>query len=193
MDIQENIFKNTNTDTNTVYVVKENNQTSEGELVKIGNIRHLSTDNKKQVNVEKRGIESVYNFNKEICNFIAENGNESNFGGKYVNLFHYIECSDICGLVFSKMMWRRCTGYLVIQTSSKGVRYLCYLYDEINHNGQSFGTGCELAAKNVKYIKEHFRKCIPELNSLVNISQIVNKNSKSILRLDNNLDKDFGL
>ena len=93
---------------------------------------------------------SVLKFNKKIFSKICEDE------GYDTNVNIDIEAEDIKGKIIYIMRYRRCTVYLVIQTSSLGTRLLAYLYSKIKHSAQSFGTGCHQVDK--KDILEHFPK-----------------------------------
>ena len=47
---------------------------------------------------------------------------------------------DLTSVVIGMMKWRRCTGYILAQLSSRGVRCVVYLDDTVRHNAMSFGT-----------------------------------------------------
>ncbi len=53
------------------------------------------------------------------------------YGNKEPNIT--IKSDDITILIFRKILYRRCTVYLVSQSSDKGSRILAYLYSKINH------------------------------------------------------------
>lgn len=159
-----------------VYIMK-----SDHTLQKIGTI----TSSNNMVNVNKIGISSVDNFNSQLLDYIKYDNSYS------TNVFHVIESEDIFGIVFYILRWRRCTGYLVIQKSNRGVRYLCYLYSKIKHSAQSFGTSCE----NVDYsvIKEAFIKHKTDYMKMLRKCEAMYKIKNGINNINSNIDKLFGI
>lgn len=126
---------------NTVFILQNNKS-----LKKIGTIN----DKNKEIRIILSSVDSVNYFNEQVFQFInADNG-------LYTNVNFIIKSFDITGVIFHILRWRRCTGYFVIQKSNKGTRYICYLYDKIKHNGQSFGTTCEVVADDIDNIKSTF-------------------------------------
>ena len=76
-------------------------------------------------------------------------------------MYYFVVSTTLSGLIFKILRWRRCTGYLVIQKSDYRTRFLCYLYDEIKHNAQSFGTSYFNITGNE--IKIYFEESYPIL------------------------------
>ena len=136
-----------------VYIMNKNN-----EFLKIG---ELNNSNKNLT--LNSGIKSVDNFNIKFLNYI-ENTQPLN----YYNSFDIIKSDDIIGIIFDKLKWRRCNGYLVLQISNKGFRYICYLHDIINHSANSFGTSYNLVKKD--YIVQQFIKKISILDKIIDYS-----------------------
>ena len=100
--------------------------------VKIGSLNNDSVD------INATGLSSVDSFNKQMLKYISETHDSSK--QKFNDNVEIIESEDIVGIVFHIIRWRRCTGYIVIQLSDRGVRYLCYLVDAIYHKSEAFGT-----------------------------------------------------
>ena len=123
----------------------------------IGTI-NTNQQNLKSINIikvqERQGIytpkdsvltHDIDNFNKQVLDFI------SNDDGLNCDPRHFVVSTTLSGLIFKILRWRRCTGYLVIQKSDYRTRFLCYLYDEIKHNAQSFGTSYfNITGKEIK-------------------------------------------
>jgi len=150
----------------TVFLMK-----NDGNLMEIGAI----TDNNVQVN--KIGIKPVDNFNEQILYFIKNDDDVS------TDVMHIITSGDIFGIVFHIMRWRRCTGFLVIQHSVKGNRYLCYLYDKVKHWGTSFATTPNLV--KIEEVKQEF----------INAKKILAEHIKqcTVLLSDYDIDDSFGV
>ena len=127
---------------NTVYIVQNNTN-----LHKLGTINN---DDSREVRLISSLVDTVNYFNEQIFSFIKQDD------GIDTDVLHFINSGDINGVIFNIMRWRQCTAYLVIQKSSNSVRYLCYIYDKIKHNGQCFGTTCEMAAQDLPKIKSCF-------------------------------------
>lgn len=131
------------------------------ELVKImrsdGSYKDIGLIKPKKTVVYETGILEVDQFNKEMLNFIR-----SDKGYKKTKV---INAADIQGFIFRIMRWRRCTAYLVVQTSRFGTRYLCYMYDKIKHHGQSFGTSSNMVKKSE--IVNEFKKTCADYDSSV--------------------------
>jgi hypothetical protein len=113
------------------------------------------------------GISSVDNFNRNLLNLIKSyeiNG----FIPKFYNIFDIIENEDITAYVISQIIYRRCSVYLVIQTSNIGFRYLCYFYDKIYHNAECFGTSYNLLEK--KDIINYFEKTLNKIKNTIDLN-----------------------
>lgn len=67
------------------------------------------------------------------------------------------------------MQWRRCSAYLIIQTSNIGYRYLCYFYDHINHHAQCFGTSYYLVKKTE--IINYFNYKLDEIKKVIDFER----------------------
>ena len=109
------------------------NDFSQIEIASINKLKNHITMKK------NTGLSSIDIFNKQICEHISKDIlDESDT---------WIQSEDIKGICYGIMRWRRCTSYLVIQISSRGIRHLCYFSDEIKHNATSFGTSMEHVKK----------------------------------------------
>lgn len=130
-----------------VYIMKDDNS-----LIDIGSIKSVSGE----ISFKNSGYlpSSVLEFNTLMFDIIhKDEGYDTD-----VNID--IKAKDIKGKIIYIMRYRRCTVYLVIQTSALGTRLLAYLYSKINHSSQSFGTGCHQVQK--KDILEHFPRDLVE-------------------------------
>ena len=131
----------------TVYIMNDDKS-----LIDIGSIESVSG----RILLKNEGYlpSSVLKFNKLMFDIIhKDEGYDTD-----VNID--IEAEDIKGKIIYIMRYRRCTVYLVIQTSALGTRLLAYLYSKIKHSAQSFGTGCHQVDK--KDILKHFPKDLLE-------------------------------
>lgn len=144
--------------TNKIIVWKNNlNYLEIGEL----------NDNKISLTLST-GISSVDKFNEDMLNFIKSyelNG----FYPKVYDMFDIIENEDITAFVISQLKYRRCTVYLVIQTSAIGYRYLSYFYDKVYHNATSFGTSYKLVSKDK--IINCFENILNEIENKIDINK----------------------
>jgi len=123
----ENNGKNT---INTIYIMK-----SDGSLQVVSEVDTSKTNN---IVINETPISSVNNINRQLTTYIVSD--KDIYGNKEPNIT--IKSDDITILIFRKILYRRCTVYLVSQSSDKGSRILAYLYSKINHSAQSFGTDC---------------------------------------------------
>lgn len=126
---------------NTVFILK-----NDKSLKKIGTIN----DENKEIRIITLPVDSVNYFNEQLFTYINADD------GLCTDVNFIINSFDITGIIFHILRCRRCTGYFVIQKSDRGVRYICYLYDKIKHNAQSFGTTCEIVADEINNIKSTF-------------------------------------
>ena len=114
------------------------------------------------------GIQSVDDFNKNILNSIKYYENQI-LGPKLAHLFDVIKVEDITAFIISQLKWRRCSAYLVIQTSHLGYRYLCYFYDHIHHSAECFGTSYQLVKKND--IIKSFNQRLDEIKKVIDLDR----------------------
>lgn len=84
-------------------------------------------------------VESVQRINQKIMTAISKRA-FSAVTQDHIHLTH----EDISVHIIHEMGWRRCRGYLAIQTSARGTRYLLYLVDHVYHSAMSFGTSVEI-------------------------------------------------
>ena len=108
--------------------------------------------------------ENVNKFNKQVIEFINKKVSKEEYGKHEDDYQHRVSGGDINGIIFHTMRWRRCTGFLVIQTSKIKTRYLCYLEDAIKHNGQSFGTSPQ--SVSINQVKKYFIKKLKNVNNI---------------------------
>lgn len=125
-----------------------------GSLKTIGNItssgyfdyeshqHEIDTSNiNHQKNIIKIPIKSVYEFNKQLLEIIAIDCMHIYTKIRDRDLpVKLLQVEDITGSIFKILRYRRCTVYLVHQTSSRGERYLAYFSDKIVHSAECFGT-----------------------------------------------------
>jgi hypothetical protein len=149
--IRNNDSLNMTDQVNKVLIMK-----SDGSLQQIGTIDEQSGT----INVNSINIPSVDDFNSKVFRYILGDKNH------LIDTFEVIKSEDILGIVFHIMRWRRCTGYLIVQKSDNGIRYLCYMYDKIVHGAQSFGTNPELVKMDdVKNeMQDALRRLIVKIN-----------------------------
>jgi len=161
---------------NSVFII--NNDSS---LIKVGTIN----DENKKINLDKSGLKSVDYFNTQVLQFIQDDDNTM------VKTFHFINSEDIFGIIFHIIRWRGCTGYLVVQKSDRGLRYLCYLYDKIKHNASSFGTTIDLVKTD--FIIKEFKKAKEELMIKLKNYEAIIDIKNAILKIGGNIEKSFGI
>ncbi len=113
----------------------------------------------------KTNVETVDKFNEFVLNFISQvkNGNY-NISGSYITTFEH---QDLKCKFLKVMRYRRCSAFFFLQQSSKQFRLLCYVEDEISHNGQGFGTNMECF---IEYDLENSIRLIQSDNHIQNIS-----------------------
>ena len=129
---------------NTIYIMK-----SDGSLLEVPKV---GTSEPNNIVIKKTPISAVNDINRQLTTYIVSD--KDIYGNKEPNIT--IKSDDITILIFRKILYRRCTVYLVSQSSDKGSRILAYLYSKINHSAQSFGTDCfnVKMADIKKYIEE---------------------------------------
>jgi hypothetical protein len=115
---------------NTIYIMK-----SDGSLQVVSKV---GTSEPNNIVINETPISSVNDINRQLTTYIVSDTNT--YGNEEPNIT--IKSDDITILIFRKILYRRCTVYLVSQSSDKGSRILAYLYSKINHSAQSFGTDC---------------------------------------------------
>ena len=115
---------------NTIYIMK-----SDGSLLEVPKV---GTSEPNNIVIKKTPISAVNDINRQLTTYIVSD--KDIYGNKEPNIT--IKSDDITILIFRKILYRRCTVYLVSQSSDKGSRILAYLYSKINHSAQSFGTDC---------------------------------------------------
>jgi len=152
--------------------------------IKIGEI-YLTKTGAERIKIESTENETIDNFNKKVAGFIKKDD------GIFNNELHFIFSDDMVGMIFHIMRWRRCTGYLVIQKSHKGTRYLAYLHDKIKHSSTAFGTTCDLV--NFKDIKEGYKKELPKLKEKLKRAEELLLLKDSINNISNKFDDSFGI
>ena len=132
-------------------------------------------------------IDSVDKFNENILNLI-QSYEMNGFHPKLYNMFDIIEQNDITAFVIKQLKWRRCSAYLVIQTSNIGYRYLCYFYDKIYHSAECFGTSYNLVEKSE--IINHFENKFDEMKDIVDFNRFPELNEPILNRT---FDTNFGI
>jgi hypothetical protein len=170
---------------------------NKGSLEEIGYI----SDKSPTISFKETPNYKINFFNHQLLNIIKDDN------GHNQEVYHIIKSGDILGLVFYVLRWRRCTGYLVIQSSSKGIRYLCYLYNKIKHTAASFGTNCssvKLDEIKLKFIgqKAYIIQCLrffssqtnqPNQSNRFNKGNRIQKINLAVNNIENNFDELFGI
>lgn len=150
--------------------------------IKIGTVNREDNN----IIINKCGISSVDNFNNKLCNYIL---NDNGIGE---NVDEWFKSEDITAVCYYILRWRRCTAYLVIQMSDKGIRYLCYFSDEVKHHAQSFGTSMETVdSKQVYDVLEKQLKNFLDNNNTLKI--FFNKERLNMLSTISNYKVLFGI
>lgn len=148
--------------TNKIFIWKNNLEYLEVGEIKINNSNTVTKSEIKQNLFTE--IQTVDDFNKIILNEI--NSYEvDGFRPRIYNSFNMVEVGDIKSFIISQVKWRRCSAYLVIQTSNEGYRYLCYFYDHIHHSAQCFGTSYSLVKKTE--IINYFNYKLDEIKNVI--------------------------
>jgi len=150
----------------------------------IGSIKK-NQQNLKTVNIIKKdNNQDIDYFNEQVLDFISKNDSIN------CEPQHFIFSNSLIGLIFKVLKWRRCTGYLVIQKSDYGTRFLCYLHDEIKHNAQCFGTSYYnvMGSEIKKYFDESYPLLLNNLKKAHNILKI-----EDSIQSFSNFDNLFGL
>jgi hypothetical protein len=173
---------------NKVYLFK-NHKTK----IEIGSI----DDEKYKIIINKIPIESVNKFNLELLHFIMK---VDNYGGlktqNNANDFknYFIETnSDISGIVINIITGRKYALFHVIQKSTIGIRYLCYIFAKINHSSDALGhfniDSINFDEKHkddyIKSVKD-FEKYLLNLNTIHTLYDI-------IPNIETNFDECFGV
>ena len=169
---------------NSVFIMTQNR-----ELQEIGSITSSNNNRNNRLNLKKIGIDTVDDFNHKILNYISSDK------GHITDVFNVIESGDIFGVIIHILRWRQCTGYLVIQKSSQGVRYLCYLYSKIKHSGGSFATSCESVTNddNFRKIKEGFIESKTKFQNILKMCDSAYKLKNGLNKVNTNFDRLFGI
>lgn len=135
-----------------VYIMVDSSRNASGEnnLKKVG---ELTCEGKSLSWINEGGnfsgvasphhIESVQGINQKIMSAISKRAFCA-VNQDHIHLTH----DDINVHIIYEMAWRRCRGYLAIQTSDRGTRYLLYLVDHVYHSAMSFGTSVEIVDYN---------------------------------------------
>lgn len=96
----------------------------------------------------------VNQMNNFICNYMIQNLHFlypcNDLQEAYFSVTDRNEFIHICTSKF--ILWRRCTGMIVVQISNFGPKILFYALDYIMHSAESFGTTCNLIDSDVKDI-----------------------------------------
>jgi hypothetical protein len=101
-------------------------------------------------------VKSVEELNKKILTGISRRMHSYNEGD-----YHHYSYADINFHIIYEMRWRRCRGFLAIQKSELGTRYMVYLANYKYHSSASFGTSAEVVDYN--QIKEYFIKEVKKI------------------------------
>lgn len=131
----------------TIGEINESNEVTNGNLI-------LQT-----------GISSVDNLNIQLLNLFKEKHFQDAIYFGTLEKPIILMSEDIKLIIFKIIKWRRCTGFLTVQTSSRGTKFLFYVYDKIMHSAVCFGTSCDIIKLN--YVHKSFEKEIAELNKKI--------------------------
>lgn len=115
------------------------------------------------------GIEFVDGLNRKVLEFIRDDIKND----KSLENPEIIKSGDITGCIVHIMKWRGCRGYLVVQISDLGVKYLVYLVDHRSHSASCFGTSSELVQKN--QVLQEFKEIIQDLKKKYEIYKFFGK------------------
>ena len=139
-----------------------------------------------EININNIGVTSVDNLNFSISKFIK------NDEGGLTDIEEWFSSEDIKCVCYHILRWRRCTAYMFIQFSNKGIRHLCYFSDEVKHNGQSFGTSMENVDKNQVYqcMEENLKRFVDESKTL---DMFLKKEKEDLQKNIDNYKNNFGI
>lgn len=148
-------------------------------------IKIASVDDRKNISLEKTDNNLVNKLNKEIVTYLVDENNQNI--GRTIN-FKIFQSGDIKSYYYKKLAWRRCTGFLFLQVSEKGIRHLCYFSDEIVHQAQCFGTSMENVSKEqvLDYIKEELTSDDNTMNVLKHVFNLSYNTDSLTEQLNNN-------
>lgn len=73
---------------------------------------------------------------------------------------HTMQSADVTLGIIALMRWRRCTGFVALQNSRRGVSAHLYLSDKVMHNAASFGTSCEGAFGSYAAFRTHMMEIL---------------------------------
>ncbi len=140
-----------------IYIMVDSTQKDKGEGCSINNLKEVG---KVFFNKEEHHgvaslciIKSVEKLNNKVLTGIS--------GRMYDTLkdqhdHHHYSHEDINLHIIYELRWRRCRGFMAIQKSACGTRYLVYLANYMFHSAVSFGTSAEIV--DYSQIKECFVK-----------------------------------
>lgn len=117
-------------------MVDSSNVNGKNKLKKIGEV--FFNDHDAHGKSDYCPLEVVEKINKKVLDMISGQMRALSEGG-----YHHYSHEDINVHIILEMRWRRCRGFLAIQKSSRGIRYLVYLADYVFHGAASFGTSAE--------------------------------------------------
>lgn len=148
----------------TIKITKDDKTFTNAEIHCSNNYHNCITLTNKSLNTK---VSAVNKINNLIVDKIQELLQDKVFMFSCGSMFQIIKAEDIISIIFYNIKWRRANAYLTIQSSAKGHRIICYVNDNINHNGSGFGT--TLIAINKKIIQNVFftekKKLIKMLNT----------------------------
>ena len=132
----------------TVYILKLSQYNF--TMIPLGNFkfgRRMS-----HLNLIIDGIDSINKMNKLMLEYIRRDDRHIS------DVFDILHVDDIINITFYIMRYRRCTIYLSVQISSRGIRFMAYADDSIKHSATSFGTSMQHV--KVEDVKQKYKENI---------------------------------
>jgi hypothetical protein len=128
--------------------------TKDGTNQIIGQIKQQKNSSNKRYNlgtVVNTPIKQVNDFNMYILDYIKKDiihPPGANFAS--IQTFNVIFIDDIIGIIFKKNQMRKGNIYFVLQKSTKGIRFLCYLVPYENHSSIALGSQFNYSIQDAK-------------------------------------------
>ena len=166
---------------------------NDGIKLKIGDVNKTSFEQKVSNPIK---IDSVNKFNEEVMDFIKfwdmSNNNYKQRKEFYLNkIITHRKTDELYGILIDIVFARRCTLFFIIQKSERGIRYLCYIYDNVNHSAGSFGKGIDdITLDMVKPIfKDSVKNYMEQLSKINEISTFLD----IVPNIESNIDDLIGV
>jgi hypothetical protein len=179
---------NSNKITFPVFVIKK-----DGNYQQIGHIKqqkNVSNTRINSSNVINTPIQEVNNFNRYILDYIKKDIiHPPGFNLSSMQTFNVFFIHDILGIVFKKIPQRKGNIYFVLQKSSKGIRFLCYIVPFENHSSIAFGSQLNYSLQDAKRnIGEELPVFLDKLGKFASIYPFFQNNSAKF-----NVNRNFGI